>query len=127
MRISARAGAALGLIIMLAGCDGFVGPRAPGTACPEISPTRFAELVAGGATQAEATIAADGTSSIVIGAGVVQCASGSRPRACRRPNDFVIRYALPGGKRMLVHVPAGSQYRLRAAAQPTTCEIVAPK
>ena len=120
-----RRGIVAGLI-MLAGCDGFVGPRAPGAACPEITPTRFAELVAGGATQGEATISADGTSSIVIGPGVVHCASGPLPRACRRPNDFVIRYVLADRSRVQVHVPAGSQYPLRAGARPTTCEIVAP-
>ncbi|WP_066664880.1 MULTISPECIES: hypothetical protein [unclassified Sphingomonas] len=120
--------AALGLTMMVAlsGCGGFSGPHAKGDPCPELSEARFAELVEAGATRADATIHASGMIDMTTGPGVVQCASGPQPRACRRPNDLVIRYTWPDGSRRRVQVPAGSQYRFRAGARPTSCEIVLP-
>jgi hypothetical protein len=110
----------------LAGCGGFAGPHAKGEPCPEISEARFAALVEAGATRADATVHASGMIDMTTGPGVVQCASGPQPRACRRPNDLVIRYTMTDGARRHVQVPAGKQYRFRVAARPTSCEIVLP-
>ncbi len=122
MRMAVVMAAAAGL----AGCGGFAGPHAKGEPCPEISEARFAELVESGATRADATVHASGMIDMTTGAGVVQCASGPQPRACRRPNDLAIRYTMADGSRRHVHVAAGAQYRFRVAAQPTSCEIVLP-
>jgi len=121
-----RATMCLAMTVALSGCGGFSGPHAKGEPCPELSEARFGELVEAGATRADATVHANGMIDMATGPGVVQCASGPKPRACRRPNDLVIRYTWPDGSRQHVQVPAGSQYRFRIGARPTSCEIVLP-
>jgi hypothetical protein len=121
-----RVALGLAMTVALSACGGFSGPHAKGEPCPQISEARFAELVETGATRADATVHASGMIDMTTGPGVVQCASGPKPRACRRPNDLVIRYTWPDGSRRHVHVAAGAQYRFRVASQPTSCEIVLP-
>jgi hypothetical protein len=117
----------LGLFsVGLAACGpSYAPPDAPARACPQISAAEYEAAIAAGAASATATIAEDGVVSIRTGPGVVHCATyASAMRPCRRPNDFVIKYQLSDGEVVYNLVPAGKQYRFRAAAQPTSCEIV---
>ncbi|HWK35044.1 hypothetical protein [Sphingomonas sp.] len=96
-----------------------------GRPCPEISAADYAAAIARGATSATASISASGTASITTGPGIVHCATyPGALKPCRRPTDYVIRYALPDGRTVHVMVAAGQQYRFRVGATPTTCEIV---
>lgn len=100
-------------------------PNAPAIACPQISAVEYDAAIAAGAAHATATVSQSGMVSMGMGPGRVHRATyRSSMRPCRRPNDFVIRYALAEGEEVHVRVPAGEQYRFRVQAQPTSCEIV---
>jgi hypothetical protein len=99
---------------------------APAHACPTITRAEFDSAVTAGATSASIDVAADGTSDLRVGPGVVSCATyaGSAMKPCKRPNDLVIAYSAKGAAPFYVKVPAGREYRFNVAAAPNTCEIL---
>lgn len=117
---------ALMLTVLLTGCGPtYAPPGAPARPCTPISESEFDAALRAGATRGDARIAASGVVDMMFGPGPVHCATySSAMRPCRRPNDLVMRYGIEGGETLYVRVPAESQYRFRAQARPTTCEIV---
>ena len=112
--------------LTLAACGpGFSPASAPGEPCPGITEAEFNAFSKTGSARAVAKVSEDGSIAITTGPGQVQCASGSRAaKACRRPNPLVIRYEFANGSAVHVRVPAETEYRFRAGAQPTSCEII---
>lgn len=99
---------------------------APSRACATITRAEFDAALAAGAVRGTARLAADGTSDMGFGPGVVGCATmkGSAIKPCRRPTDLVIEYTPAGAAPFFVKVPAGSEYRFRIQRAPNTCEIL---
>ena len=102
------------------------GPRREdGRPCPTITRAEFEAALAAGAVRGTARVAADGTSQLQFGPGVVSCASGrGMLRPCKRPTELVIAYEAAGSGPFFVRVPAGAEYLFRPGNAPNTCEIV---
>lgn len=111
---------------LLAGCGpAWAPPNAPAHACATVNETEFNQALATGAARGDAQIHASGMVSLNNGPGVVHCATySSTMRPCRRPNDYVIRYATEEGGALFVRVPANEEYRFNVRGRPHTCEIL---
>lgn len=114
------------LVVALAACGpAWAPPDAPTTPCAIIDEAGYRAAREDGAAHGRADVYANGTVNLVMGPGVVHCASySSAMRPCRRPVDFVIEYRQAGQPTFYVRVPANAEYRFNVHAAPNTCQIV---
>ena len=114
------------ILCALAACGpSWAPPNAPAHACETISEAAFNQALEAGAARGDAEIHESGMVSLNNGPGVVHCATyTSTMKPCRRPNDYVIRYATPQGETLHVRVQAGEEYRFNVRNRPHTCEIL---
>lgn len=113
-------------LLALSACGpSWAPPNAPAHACATISEAEFNQALEAGAARGDAETHANGMVSLNNGPGAVHCATyTSTMKPCRRPNDYVIRYATAEGETLYVRVAAGEEYRFNVRNRPHTCEVL---